>query len=343
MLTNKKILQITVRSDQGGGPKHLFDLIKAMDTKKYSVSVVSPVDEPFYGLYKNLCETHIEIPHRKFSIISFLKILLFCRENGIQIVHSHGLGAGIYSRLLGLFGLKVIHTFHGIHYPKSLSDKVKINLGVLLKYFTDTFICVSHSEMDNAVNLNQCFSNQTIVIANGIDEAKYICSKREDGPITQISSISRLDEHKNISETLRFLAKLKNEKSFQFFYNIAGDGDQKEELKSLVKELELQEETVFLGNVDDVAGLLSKTDLFVSSSKGEGLPYSILEAMAANCKILCSNVTGHKDLLSGHNLYDLGNYESFKDSILKVERVSFDKKYSIESMVNSVQDIYSSF
>jgi len=112
-----KILHISSRADFGGGPEHLFQLLKSAKNKM-DVFAACPNDFPYYEKYRELLgkDKIIIIPHRKFSPSVFVKLISFITGNGINIVHSHGKGAGIYSRLLYLFtNIKVVHTFHGLH------------------------------------------------------------------------------------------------------------------------------------------------------------------------------------------------------------------------------------
>jgi len=169
----KRILYITARADYGGGPEHLLTVIKGF-RDKYDLFVACPKDRPYRDLYSSFLgpEKMFEIPHRKFSIRKFLQMVWFIRKRGIGIVHSHGKGAGVYARLLKIFlpRIKVIHTFHGVHYAeKSLFSRV-IHLGAekVLRGLTDKFICVSRGELAEAQRLRLCVPRKTTVIYNGI-------------------------------------------------------------------------------------------------------------------------------------------------------------------------------
>lgn len=112
------VLYITVRSDFGGGPRHIDQLVEWMP-KDINVFMAYPKDGCPYGLRwesNNRIKETIFIPYRKFSLKSLSKLKHFIKDNKIDIVHSHGNGAGIYSRLLKILcpSVAVIHTFHGI-------------------------------------------------------------------------------------------------------------------------------------------------------------------------------------------------------------------------------------
>ena len=115
---SKKILMISVRADYGGGPEHVFQLVRNISTQ-FDVYVALPCDKPYWGKFSRLLGSDklIKIPHRRFSITELFKMLLFIKDNDIKVIHSHGKGAGLYSRLLKLIApssTKVIHSFHGV-------------------------------------------------------------------------------------------------------------------------------------------------------------------------------------------------------------------------------------
>lgn len=293
-----KVLFITVRADMGGGPKHVYDLCSYLSDVE--IHIACPNEAPFYDKYKTLTKDVIAIPHRKFSIIKFFKLIQYCKDNGINVVHSHGRGAGIYSRLMGLWGLKIVHTFHGAHHTSTVER--------VLKNLVCKYIAVSESEKRNAITLGLCERRSVIVIQNGIDTEKF---KNISSPNNKIlGTISRLDPHKNNIELINFMKELPDYKLL-----IAGDGEEMEFLKS-----QAGSNVEFLGFVSDVPSFLSKIDIYVSASLGEGLPYSVLEAIAARKKIVISKVQGHMDILKSENLYNLGSMSEF---VLKIKNAKY--------------------
>ena len=113
-----KILLVTLRADWGGGPQHV-DLLINNISEKFEIYVTCPNDKPYYEKWKNNPKVKdiFILPHRKFSFKKLIGLSNFVKNHNIEIIHSHGKGAGIYSRLLKLFNynLKIIHTLHGFH------------------------------------------------------------------------------------------------------------------------------------------------------------------------------------------------------------------------------------
>jgi hypothetical protein len=123
------ILEISCRSDYGGGPEQLFEITTNLK-KVFKLYCACPVQQPYFNKITNENVPTFKLPYRKFKIRVFFKLLKWTRTNNITIVHSHGRGAGIYSRLLRLFNrkLKVIHNFHGIHIKK-------FSLSLIIEWF----------------------------------------------------------------------------------------------------------------------------------------------------------------------------------------------------------------
>ena len=160
-----KILIISSRSE-GGGAEQFFKIMTKLKGL-FEFYCALPDSPPFYDRIVNEKIPTFKLPYRKFKILAFLKLSKWVKANGITVVHSHGRGAGIYSRLLKLLNtkLKVVHTFHGIHFSS-------INLAVIVESFlrilTDKFIFVSESERQIALRLWITSVSKSALIENGI-------------------------------------------------------------------------------------------------------------------------------------------------------------------------------
>ena len=99
-----------------------------------------------------------------------------------------------------------------------------------------------------------------------------------------IVSFSRIDKNKNIGLLLRAVSRIKNECSVKLI--VAGDGEELDNLKRMAKELAIGEYIDFVGYISDLEDKLRiyrNSRIFVSCSKGEGFPVSLLEAMSCGC------------------------------------------------------------
>jgi len=102
---------------------------------------------------------------------------------------------------------------------------------------------------------------------------------------------------------------------------LVGDGIAKDELTALAKRTDLSESVFFLGHRDDACDLMRASDLYVSASSIEGMPFNIIEAMGCGKTVLASRVKGHTDLIedgvSGF-LYKQGSTREFADKVYRI-------------------------
>ena len=235
----RKILQITSRADYGGGPEHLKHLISGLNSS-FDFFIAAPSDKPYFEIFKKygLC---IEIQHRKFSVRSLISLLNAVKKHKIDIIHSHGKGAGIYSRILGLMtGKPVVHTFHGFHYThlNPLHRWFYLSIEKLFAYSTAVFISVSESEKNSCLNAGVVSHDRIVVVLNGVSIPtfrKRALTKKE----TTLVNISRLSREKGMDVLLDIVRSL-SQKYQGFRLLIIGDGPERVSLERKARECVLR-------------------------------------------------------------------------------------------------------
>ena len=128
--TKIRVLHITFRSDIGGGPKHILYLLNQIKDNSIPIHpyICAPKGE-CYDEFRELSDGIFPLWGPYFYIFNLLRIVLFCRKNAVDIIHSHGRGAGFYSRIVKqILSLKTVHTLHGAHPPHSLESRIKLTL-----------------------------------------------------------------------------------------------------------------------------------------------------------------------------------------------------------------------
>ena len=346
-----KLLLITVRSDFGGGPRHVDQLIREL-SEKYEIFLAYPQDgDPYSKLWDEIipAERHIYIPFRKFSIPALLSLYKFIKNNQIDIVHSHGNGAGFYSRFLKILGTKakIVHTFHGI--TNNYSSKIKLWLntlaGFLFHFFTNKFILVSNGEFNLAQKMHFLDSRKSKIIYNGIDDPnrKAISSK------FKVVTLSRFDYSKNMDLAFQIARTLKNE-NMEFVW--VGNGEDWERLKKQSEEENLN--ITFTGFSDHPLDYLAASTVYLSTSRFEGLPYALIEAASIGLPIVATNVVGNNEVVENNkngflfNTADeacthLKNLLNDKDLTSRMSNESFaifNKKFTTQQMISSLCSVY---
>jgi glycosyltransferase involved in cell wall biosynthesis len=118
---------------------------------------------------------------------------------------------------------------------------------------------------------------------------------REGQPV-KIVAAGRLHAKKGFDVLIRAVGKLRSW-DFDVTCEIAGEGDEREDLEALIKELDLDPCVKLVGWTDDVAGFLAAGDLFAFPSHQEGFPLTLLEAMAVGLPVVATEIDGPVEIL----------------------------------------------
>lgn len=358
-----RVLLITARADHGGGPRHILDLLRAFSNSSFEFYIASPEQEPYAAQFHTFTKKFFEIPPRSFSISAFFRLLRAVRRSRVDVIHSHGRGAGIFSRLLGFMtGVPVLHTFHGIHRDPSLQGRLKLLIDRLLSYFPFTPIYVSESESREAVSFGSVRPQVVgFVIENAVDTSRFTARKRPalSGEATQRSGTPDLAVAQNV---LRFGAFLRDDpvKGPDLFLTLAGDlrdegqwscaGISRSELSRYGK---IPETLELKGRLAEPAPWLQSLDVFVSPARNEGLPLGVLEAMAAGCLCILSDIPAHRTFEGAALFFNpedpitfltalsrAKNDPTLCASLLTKSRDLIDTRYSLKTFTEKLERAY---
>lgn len=350
------ILLITVRSDFGGGPRHVNQLVEKLP-KDVEVFMAYPEDgEPYAERWrrdKRIKGTFF-IPYRKFSLKALWGLKNFISQNKIDIIHSHGNGAGLYSRILKLCcpRVKVAHTYHGISdvYSSKFKFVVSKIIGVLLSPLADLYVCVSNGEKRMALDRNFSKDKNTVVIYNGIKDSYFVNHRNIGQSPFKIMTLSRFDYPKNMDCMFRIAKNLAGRDDVRFIW--VGDGEDKERLEQQTRVENVPID--FIGFTTDPMKYLLSSDLYLSTSRFEGLPYGLIEAASVGLPIVASDVKGNNEVVQdGYNGFlfkeeseAIKQIETILSDKMKYQQMSiasidfFKKNFTEEKMIRSLVNEY---
>lgn len=152
-----------------------------------------------------------------------------------------------------------------------------------------------------------CFSPMRIVrIPNGVDHHRFVpvdettrrarqAALGAAGPV--LTFVGRLHAQKDVAALLHAAARLQEEWP-QIHVLLVGEGPEEDALRRLAGELGLKEQVSFTGSVADVIPYLDATDVFVHPSRAEGMPGSLLEAMACGLPCVATHIGGTVDIIT---------------------------------------------
>jgi len=192
------------------------------------------------------------------------------------------------------------------------------------------------------------------LIQNGIDVERFCSDRDAFNELPTILAAGRLSREKGFDILVEALHLLAGKQRY-FKCLIAGDGPEKASLSALRDNLGLGDKIDFLGYVRDIAPLMKTCDLLVLPSRHEGLPLSLLEAMASGLPVVASAVGGIPDLLTPDKGWVVppANPEVLADTIETVldnpdqalkkaqrGRVEVANDYDIKKTANQYEDLY---
>jgi glycosyltransferase involved in cell wall biosynthesis len=313
------VLHITLSARQGGGPEHLYQLVQGLPAHVHSF-IASPDEPPYIVRYQRVAgiDHIVHVPHRKVSFGALRAVISFIRDNRIHIVHSHGKGAGLYGRIAALLtGCKSVHTFHGIHIQYGFAASACYRLlETILRRATDAFICVSAGEAEVALAKGFASRQRCHIVPNGVAIPEQPAGIDEAG-LFSIIHMSRFDYAKN-SEMLIPVALALREHSCsdRCRFVILGTGGNEAEVRNAAVAAGVGHMFHFAGNTPapraflrgELAGHGGRAGCYLSTSRWEGLPLAVLEAMSEGVPVVATNVVGNADAVRHEEtgfLYDL--------------------------------------
>lgn len=280
---------------------------------------------------------------RKLNLSRNLKSIkdmyqLFKKEKP-DIVHVHTPIAGVLGRIAAKLARvpTIIYTAHGFYFHENMSKRTynffywieKISA----KLFTDYIFTQSQEDGDLAINQNFLPPGRITIISNGVDVTEKFNPKNiEQSKITKVKKelgiknndkvitfIGRLVKEKGIFDFLEAVEKI-NVKNYKILIigggSVSSERDQSTHKK--LKKIKNNENIIFTGSRTDIPELLHITDIFCLPSYREGMPRSIIEAMAMECAIVATDIRGSREEVD-HNvnglLTPLGSISSLSRAI----------------------------
>lgn len=258
-----------------------------------------------------------------FRIFKLLMFSIFCinvaRKHSVKVVHIHSpmyFCVAIWGKLSGK---KTYITYHGTDYIRIKDSKI---YRFLSRKFIDVGVCIS-PHMIEKMKLNH---KQTVFIPNGVDSDEFYNKGKEREKV--LLAVGSLKKEKSYESLIRAF-KLVSKDFPKYQLHIAGEGDLKDELKSLALRESISEKITFCGNLNK-SQLLEKyntSEFFILSSISEGFPKVVLEAIFCGCKVIATDVGSVNTFLPKKYIIKDNSTNSLLSSIVKIFN---EKKYHID-------------
>lgn len=309
----KKIVHIITGLGSGGAEHMLYKLLNYSDKENYYHEVISLMDDGVYGnKIKNLdIKVHCLNLNKKNIFSSIFKARDICKD--CDIVDTWLYHADIFGFVVAkiLLRKKLIWNIRHSNLDKDANKSTTlkiVKLNSLLSKHVDCVTYNSNKALENHLKAGYADKN-SIIIPNGFELNKFKFSLDDRLRIRQelrleedkvIITVGRWDIQKDYYTLLKALNKV-NKQNSKFKMIMVGTSldYSNNELVTLIDKYNLEESMILLGRRNDVPGLLSAADVYVSSSLGESFSNAIGEAMACELPCVVTDV-GDSKLVVGH-------------------------------------------
>ena len=373
----KVLFVATVRSHIGQFHMPFIEELKKRGCEVHAAYKDNSTDKQ--GLDTSALDKVFEVPFSRSpystSNIKAYKVLKkIINENNYDAIHCHTPMGAVVTRLAAKKarkkGTKVIYTAHGFHFYNGASKKNWLLFYPVEEYlakYTDCLITINHEDYNLAKAKD--FKTKKIYYINGVgvDISKFhSVSPEEKAEIRNEYGYKQDDflmiypadfcERKNqnmLFDTLKILLQTSN--NFQLL--LPGLEEKAAPFIEYAKQIGVFDNVNVLGYRRDIDKLVAMSDISLSSSRQEGLPINLIEAMAIGNAIVATDVRGNNDLvIDGKNgfLVPLNDSKAMAECIMKLysnpnlindfkkRNLEMVKDYSTGNVISQMVDIYKS-
>ena len=296
-----RVLLVYDHLDTGGAQTHGLALSQELQPAGHTLCVASRGGD-FEARFTQAGATALRwpAPSRANPIKlarSFFRARQLLRDVQPDIVHAHAVLPGVIFTLAARSRsgrrVPIVITPHrswdSLYQPATSRSFYR-----MLRFAADEVIAISHGFYQeltgHGIPAAHCH-----LIPNGIDVDQFDLPANDPAPPV-VGTIGRLIEQKGLDVFIAAAALMSAHRSDVVFL-IAGEGPLHETLQQQIAALGLSERIHLLGQRSDVPDVLARFSVFVSSSRWEGMPYAILEALAARRPVVATRVLGSEELI----------------------------------------------
>lgn len=334
------------------------------------------VDVAAFGSYTNSDITHkynlsfSKNPLNPKNIKAYLDLKKILKNERYDIISCHTPISSFFARIAArnIKNIKVIYTAHGFHFYQGcplINKLIYKTMEKIAAHYTDILVTINKEDYQSAKQFKLKPTGKVKHIPGvGVDvdsiKSKSVnrSKKRKELGFAEkdflILSVGEINTNKNHQIVIN---ALKNQilENCHYHYLVCGTGPLLEELQKLVRNLELENQIHFLGFRNDVIEIMKVCDLFIFPSYREGLPVSIIEAMACSLPIIASDIRGNQDLIkhkSNGLLYPAANQALLLKSFQELaedhqyrnqlsSQASIDaEQYSLKAVQEQILELY---
>lgn len=365
-----KILYLVTQSEWGGAQRYIFDLANYLKTENYEVAVAAGGNQE---LHTKLDENRIKSYRlknlvRKISptkdLKAYFEIKKLLKQIQPDVLHLNSSKAGVIGAIAGKHAgvKKIIYTVHGFVFNEPMPVWKKAFYLWAEKFsakYKNKLICVSEFDKQSGIDNKIAPAEKLITIHNGIDQLNFLDSQTAKKNLnlpsnTIIGTVANFYVTKGLNYLIQ-AAKIVTRENQNVIFAVIGDGEQRELLESEIKELNLQNNFILLGQKEKAWQYLPAFDVYVCSSVKEGFPFAILEAMKAGLPVVTTDVGGIPEIINNQNgllvkpadpkalaesLNSLLKNKNLAERLANQAKIEVEQKFSLKKMIEETKKVY---
>lgn len=295
-----RVVMLITRADQiGGAHLHVADLAAALRDRGHGVEVWVGGEGPYL-----LALAERAVPFRRLDHLTrpirppadlraLLEIRALLRRERPDVLSTYSAKAGLLGRLAAVgTGVPAIFTAHGWAFTEGTSPLAKgpfLLAEMIGASVADRIVTTCEFDRQLAVRHRVAPASKIVNIYNGVHDVDPGLGADPAADPPRVIAVQRFEPQKDHATLLEALAGLREQ---EWALDWVGDGVQLSEARSLAAELGIADRIRWLGLRSDVSELLARAQVFALTSRWEGFPFSILEAMRAGLPVVATAVAG---------------------------------------------------
>jgi len=337
----------------GGAEKVVARTVRKLDRAKYNITVAA-LTVGSGRLIDELKSADVQIINLdmrfKYDIRILGKLYSLLKKERIDLIYAYLFHPILLGTIIGK-ALRIPIILHSLQNIPQTENPLRLKLYRLVSRYSDMTTPVSEAVRLQYQNISK---SRLFTIYNSINVDQYACERKPlTGSKVVIGCTGRLHEKNGHLHLIEAASILDNRK---LCYRFVGSGEEETKLKELVKQKHLDDCINFVGFRYDIPRQLAMLDIYVQPSLYEGLPNSVLEAMASGLPVIATDVGGTSEaIIDGKT----GLLIPPKDAKAIAEKITYliehpdvarrigcnakayvKRRFSIESMVRKTEELF---
>lgn len=341
-MEKKKVVFVVPSLRMGGAEKNAVNIMNRLDKQKYSVHLVlfEQTGSLLSEVGPNITVEELRSRNKVHKIVQLYKAV---RSIKPAIVFSTVINANILAGIVSFFYRDCLYigretTVHSKLLERNTSIMKKV-ISLWYQLFIsrlDTIIAQSQFMKKELIALFSLDPKKIVVLPNPINvdlESHFSAVEEKNKDVINLLSVGRLVPLKRMSLLLEVMHKL--EDNYQL--TIIGDGPEKGKLEESLRQMNLEERVILLGEIADPTTYYRNSDLFIVASAYDSYPNVIMEALSVGLRVVAFDVPGAINEILSEPIRGRLIVDNEIDQYVKAIKEECDKQYSSESVRESIE------